>query len=131
MLRTVIVLTLLTLPLSGCKKYVPANLPLRPDGKAAESVAYTDELGRTIGAADADGPEYRLTMADGTQFVMKAPRIREDSVIGYYRPYEGATWARAAVILYDVRRVEEQTIDWLATSSLIVTPITLILLLTY
>ena len=90
-----------------------------------------DELGRTIGSADADGPEYRITLQDGTQFFMKSPRIRGDSVVGYYRPTKGTEWARAAVLLYDVHIVEQQEVDWLATISLLTVPITLGLLLTY
>ncbi len=130
--RILPLLVLLALFPAGCKKYVPANLPLDlTDPAVSEDQSYEDDLGRTIGSADAEGPEYRLTMADGTRFFMKGPRMRGDSVVGYYRPQKGTPWARAAVPVYEVRRVEEQTIDWLATSSLIVTPITLALLLTY
>ena len=112
-------------------EYVPANLPIQLQStEAAESATYQDELGRTIGAADADGPEYRLTLQDGTQFFMKNPRIRGDSIAGYYRPTKGSSWARASVELFDVRLVEEKKVDWLATMSLATVPITLGLLLT-
>ena len=50
--------------------------------------------------------------------------------MGYYRPTEGSSWARAAVELVDVRLVEEKKVDWLATMSLATVPITLGLLLT-
>jgi hypothetical protein len=126
------VLTLLALSIAGCQRYVPANLPLQlGDTVVSEQTAYEDELGRTIGSADADGPEYRITLQDGTQFFMKSPRIRGDSVVGYYRPTKGTEWARAAVLLYDVHIVEQQEVDWLATISLLTVPITLALLLTY
>jgi len=126
------VLTLLALSIAGCQRYVPANLPLQlGDTAVSEQTAYEDELGRTIGSADADGPEYRITLQDGTQFFMKSPRIRGDSVVGYYRPTKGTEWARAAVLLYDVHIVEQQEVDWLATISLLTVPITLALLLTY
>lgn len=120
------------LPLvAGCMEYVPANLPLQLNsGAEAESVSYRDELGRTIGDADADGPEYRLTLQDGTQFFMKNARIRGDSVVGYYRPTTGTAWARASVELFDVRLVEQEKVDWLATMSLATVPMTLALLLT-
>jgi hypothetical protein len=126
------VLTLLALSIAGCQRYVPANLPLQlGDTAVSEQTAYEDELGRTIGSADADGPEYRITLQDGTQFFMKSPRIRGDSVVGYYRPTKGTEWARAAVLLYDVHIVEQEEVDWLATISLLTVPITLALLLTY
>ncbi len=132
MLRSLLVLTLLALSVAGCQRYVPANLPLQlGDAAASEQIAYEDELGRTIGSADADGPEYRITLQDGTQFFMKSPRIRGDSVVGYYRPRKDTDWARAAVLLYDVHIVEQQEVDWLATISLLTVPITLGLLLTY
>ena len=132
MLRTVIVPTLLALLMAGCQKYVPANLPLQlGESTASGQTTYQDELGRTIGAADADGPEYRITLQDGTQFFMKNPRIQADSVIGYYRPTRDMEWARASVELYDVRIAEQQEVDWLATISLLTVPITLGLLLTY
>ena len=132
LLRSLLVLTLLVLSIAGCQRYVPANLPLQlGDVADGEPTAYEDELGRTIGSADADGPEYRITLQEGTQFFMKSPRIRGDSVVGYYRPTEGTEWARAAVLLYDVRIVEQQEVDWLATISLLTVPITLALLLTY
>jgi hypothetical protein len=115
----------------GCMEYVPANLPIElKSGEAAESATYQDELGRTIGAADADGPEYRLTLQNGTQFFMKNPRMQGDSIVGYYRPTKGSSWARASVELVDVRLVEEERVDWLATMSLATVPITLGLLLT-
>jgi hypothetical protein len=125
-------LLLLALPMAGCQKYVPVNIPLQL-GKSTASgeTTYQDELGRTIGAADADGAEYRITLQDGTQFYMKSPRIRGDSVIGYYRPTKGMEWARAAIELYDLRVAEQQEVDWLATISLLTVPITLTLLLTY
>ncbi len=132
MLRSLLVLTLLALSVAGCQRYVPANLPLQlGDTAASEQTAYADELGRTIGSADADGPEYRITLQDGTQFFMKSPRIQGDSVVGHYRPTKGTEWARAAVLLYDVHIVEQQEVDWLATISLLTVPITLGLLLTY
>jgi len=132
LLRSLLVLTLLALSIAGCQRYVPANLPLQlGDTAVSEQTAYEDELGRTIGSADADGPEYRITLQDGTQFFMKSPRIRGDSVVGYYRPTKGTEWARAAVLLYDVHIVEQQEVDWLATISLLTVPITLALLLTY
>jgi len=122
----------LVLPAGGCQKYAPANLPLQLGGAAAAGESgYQDDLGRTIGSADADGPEYRITLQDGTQFFMKSPRIRGDSVVGYYRPTKNTDWARAAIELYDVRIVEQQETDWLATISLLTVPITLGLLLTY
>ncbi len=82
------VLVLLLIPLvGGCQKYVPVNLPIDlQSSQTEESTTYQDELGRTIAGADADGPEYRLTLQDGTQFFMKNPRIRGDSIVGYYRP---------------------------------------------
>jgi hypothetical protein len=123
---------LIVLLTAGCQKYEPANLPLQlGDSKASDELVYQDDLGRTIGSADADGPEYRFTLQDGTQFFMKSPRIRGDSVIGYYRPTKGTEWARVSVELYDVRVVEQQKTDWLATMSLATVPITLALLLTY
>ncbi len=132
MLRSLLVLTLLALSIAGCQRYVPANLPLQlGDTVVSEQTAYEDELGRTIGSADADGPEYRITLQDGTQFFMKSPRIRGDSVVGYYRPTKGTERARAAGLLYDVHIVEQQEVDWLATISLLTVPITLALLLTY
>jgi len=132
LLRSLLVLTLLVLSVAGCQRYVPANLPLQlGDTAVSEQTAYEDELGRTIGSADADGPEYRITLQDGTQFFMKSPRIRGDSVVGYYRPTKGTEWARAAVLLYDVHIVEQEEVDWLATMSLLTVPITLALLLTY
>ncbi len=96
-MRIPVALTLIVLLAAGCQKYVPANLPLQL-GDSSDQSAYQDDLGRTIGAADADGPEYRLTLQDGTQFFMKSGRIRGDSVIGYYRPTkESATgWRRSA-----------------------------------
>ena len=131
MLRTHVLTLLLMLPVVGCQEYVPANLPLDlSNATASDAAEYQDELGRTIGAADADGPEYRLTLQDGTQFYMKNPRIRGDSIVGYYRPTEGNAWARASVELFDVRLVEEKKVDWLATISLATIPITLALLLT-
>lgn len=115
----------------GCQKYVPANLPIQlQDPANADTVVYRDAMGRTIGAADADGPEYRFTLQDGTQFFMKSARIRGDSVIGYYRPTKGTDWARISIELFDVRLVEQQETDWLATISLMTVPITLGLLLT-
>lgn len=115
--------------LAGCQEYVPANMPIQTDRDAARA-AYRDEMGREIGAADADGPEYRITLQDGTQFYMKSPVIRGDSVVGYYRPTKGAAWSRAAIGLYDVKVAEQQKTDWLATMSLLTVPITLGLLLT-
>ena len=133
-LRTLTPLLLLSLAMAGCKKYVPANLPLQLDDPAAgaedEDTEYRDSLGRTIGGADADGPKLRITMKDGLQIVMKSPRLWGDSVVGYYRPTSGEPWARLSVSAFEVRAVEEETIDWLATSSLLLTPITLALLLT-
>ncbi len=131
-MRFSLVLALLLPLMAGCQKYVPANLPLQlNDTEAGDKAAYQDEMGRTIGSADADGPEYRLTLQDGTQFFMKSPRIRGDSIVGFYRPTKGSEWARASIELYDVRLVEQQEIDWLATTSLLTVPITLALLLTY
>ncbi len=131
-MRFWLVLAILIPLIGACQKYVPANLPLQLNSSAeAESTTYQDELGRTIGAADADGPEYRLTLQDGTQFFMKNPRIRGDSIVGYYRPTKDSAWARASVELFDVRIVEQQKVDWLATISLLTVPITLALLLTY
>lgn len=115
--------------LAACQEYVPANMPIQTDRDAARA-AYRDEMGREIGAADADGPEYRITLQDGTQFYMKSPVIRGDSVVGYYRPTKGAAWSRAAIGLYDVKVAEQQKTDWLATMSLLTVPITLGLLLT-
>jgi len=118
--------------MAGCQKYVPANIPLQlGESTASGQITYQDELGRTIGAADADGPEYRITLQDGTQFFMKSPQIRGDSVVGYYRPVKGMEWARASIELYDMRMAEQQETDWLATISLLTVPITLALLLTY
>jgi hypothetical protein len=105
-------------------------MPIQTE-KAAARAAYQDEMGRQIGVADADGAEYRITLQDGTQFYMKSPVIRGDSVVGYYRPTKEAAWARAAIGLYDVRVAEQQETDWLATISLLTVPITLGLLLTY
>jgi hypothetical protein len=129
--RIHVLVLLLILLIGGCQKYVPVNLPIElQSSQPEESVTYQDELGRTIGGADADGPEYRLTLQDGTQFYMKNPRIRGDSIVGYYRPTKESSWARASVELFDVRIVEEQQVDWLATTSLLTVPITLGLLLT-
>lgn len=126
------VLVLLFIPLvGGCQKYVPVNLPIDlQSSQAEESPTYQDELGRTIGAADADGPEYRITLQDGTQFFMKNPRIRGDSIVGYYRPTKDSSWAKASVELFDMRVAEEQQVDWLSTISLLTVPITLALLFT-
>lgn len=122
----------LLLGAAACQKYVPANLPIQTEeADAASRTAYRDDLGREIGGVDAEGPEYRITLQDGTQFFMKGPVIRGDSVIGYYRPTSGAAWARASVELTDVRLAEQQETDWLATISLATVPITLGLLLTY
>ena len=124
----VLLLVLLT---GGCQKYVPVNLPIElQSSQTQQPETYQDELGRTIGGADADGPEYRLTLQDGTQFWMKNPRIRGDSIVGYYRPTKDSSWARASVELFDVRVAEEQQVDWLTTISLLTVPITLALLLT-
>ncbi len=114
----------------GCTKYVPANLPLELTDAQSGQVTYQDEMGRTIGGAEADGPEYRITMSDGLQFNMKSPRFAGDSVVGYYRPSGNQEWARLAVSSFEVRRVEKKTIDWFTTSSLLVTPITIALLVT-
>lgn len=127
--RATIAILALLLGAAGCQKYVPANMPIQTDRDAARA-AYRDEMGREIGAADADGPEYRITLQDGTQFYMKSPVIRGDSVVGYYRPTEGAAWSRAAISLYDMKVAEQQQTDWLATMSLLTLPITLGLLLT-
>lgn len=125
---------LITLSMAGCMKYVPANLPLQLDDPAVQAdpadPAYQDELGRTLAGADADGPEFRITLHNGTRFDMKSPRVVGDSVVGYYRPSKGQPWARASISLYDVRSVDEEKIDWLATSSLLVFPITIALLIT-
>ena len=129
--RIHVLVLLLILPTGGCQKYVPVNLPIELQSSQAEEPAtYQDELGRTIGGAEADGPEYRLTLQDGTQFWMKNPRIRGDSIVGFYRPTKDSNWARASVELYDVRVAEQQQVDWLATTSLLTVPITLGLLLT-
>ena len=129
--RIHVLVLLLILLAGGCQKYVPVNLPIDlQSSQAEESPTYQDELGRTIGAADADGPEYRLTLQDGTQFYMKNPRIRGDSIVGYYRPTKDTSWARASVELFDVRIVEQQEVDWLSTISLLTVPITLALLFT-
>ena len=126
-----VMLLLALLAAAGCKHYVPVNLPLEAEQTAAgEPPTYRDDLGREIGGADADGPEYRITMLDGTQFVMKSPRIVGDSVVGYYRPTEDEPWAAASIYLFDMRVAEKETVDWLSTMSLLVAPITLALLLT-
>ena len=131
MLRAAALLVLPMLALTGCKHYVPVNLPLVLDeAAAADSAAMRDDLGREIGGAEAEGPEYRITMLDGTQFTMKSPRIVGDSVVGYYRPTKDEPWAGASIYLFDMRVAEKETVDWLATMSLLVTPITLALLLT-
>jgi hypothetical protein len=126
------VLVLLLIPLvGGCQKYVPVNLPIDlQSSQTEESTTYQDELGRTIAGADADGPEYRLTLQDGTQFFMKNPRIRGDSVVGYYRPTKDSSWARVSVELFDMRIAEQKEVDWLSTISLLTVPITLALLFT-
>jgi len=130
-MRAIAALLTLVVLGTGCMEYVPANLPLQLETTAdGRDAAYRDDLGRAVGDADADGPEYRLSMANGTQFFMKSPRITGDSVVGYYRPQKGTPWARVAVPLTDVRMAEQQRIDWLATSSLLVAPITLFLLVT-
>lgn len=124
-------LLLLALATFGCMHYVPVNLPLQlEEASRSEGAAYRDELGRELGGPDADGPEYRITMNDGRRFVMKSPRIVGDSVVGFYRPTGDEPWAQASLYLYDMRVAEKQTVDWLATSSLLITPITLALLLT-
>jgi len=129
--RIHVLLLPLVLFIGGCQKYVPVNLPIDlQSSQEEESPTYQDELGRTIGAADADGPEYRLTLQDGTQFYMKNPRIRGDSVVGYYRPTKDSSWARVSVELFDMRVAEEQQVDWLSTISLLTVPITLALLFT-
>ncbi len=115
---------------SGCTKWVPVNLPLELTDQTSGAVTYQDEMGRTIGGAEADGPEYRITMTDGLQFFMKSARISGDSVVGYYRPGGGQQWARASVDAFQVRWAEKKTIDWLTTSSLLVAPITIALLVT-
>lgn len=130
-MRRLLALSLLVPLVAGCQKYMPANLPLRSDADATESPTYQDELGRTIGSAEADGPEYRVTLQNGTRFFMKNPRIQGDSVVGYYRPTKDSAWARASVELFDVRIVEQRQVDWLGTVSLLSVPITLTLLLTY
>jgi hypothetical protein len=61
---------------------------------------------------------------------MKNPRMRGDSIVGYYRPTKDSSWARASVELFDVRIVEQQEVDWLSTISLLTVPITLALLFT-
>ena len=114
----------------GCTKYVPANLPLELTDAESGQVTYQDQMGRTIGGAEADGPEYRITMTDGLQFIMKSPRVTGDSIVGYYRPSGDEEWARASISTFQVRYVEKKTIDWLNTSSLIVAPITIALLVT-
>ena len=129
--RIHVLLLPLVLFIGGCQKYVPVNLPIDlQSSQQEESPTYQDELGRTIGAADADGPEYRLTLQDGTQFYMKNPRIRGDSVVGYYRPTKDSSWARASVELFDMRVAEQKEVDWLSTISLLTVPITLALLFT-
>ena len=129
--RIHVLLLPLVLFIGGCQKYVPVNLPLDlQSSQDEESPTSQDELGRTIGAADADGPEYRLTLQDGTQFYMKNPRIRGDSVVGYYRPTKDSSWARASVELFDMRVAEQKEVDWLSTISLLTVPITLALLFT-
>ena len=129
--RIHVLLLPLVLFIGGCQKYVPVNLPIDlQSSQEEESPTYQDELGRTIGAADADGPEYRLTLQDGTQFYMKNPRIRGDSVVGYYRPTKDSSWARASVELFDMRVAEQKEVDWLSTISLLTVPITLALLFT-
>ena len=129
--RIHVLLLPLVLFIGGCQKYVPVNLPIDlQSSQDEESPTYQDELGRTIGAADADGPEYRLTLQDGTQFYMKNPRIRGDSVVGYYRPTKDSSWARASVELFDMRVAEQKEVDWLSTISLLTVPITLALLFT-
>ena len=129
--RIHVLLLPLVLFIGGCQKYVPVNLPIDlQSSQDEESPTYQDELGRTIGAADADGPEYRLTLQDGTQFYMKNPRIRGDSVVGYYIPTKDSSWARASVELFDMRVAEQKEVDWLSTISLLTVPITLALLFT-
>ncbi|MCL7959179.1 MAG: hypothetical protein M8861_03190 [marine benthic group bacterium] len=129
--RIHVLLLPLVLFIGGCQKYVPVNLPIDlQSSQDEESPTYQDELGRTIGAADADGPEYRLTLQDGTQFYMKNPRIRGDSVVGYYRPTKDSSWARVSVELFDMRIAEQKEVDWLSTISLLTVPITLALLFT-
>lgn len=129
--RIHVLLLPLVLFIGGCQKYVPVNLPIDlQSSQQEESPTYQDELGRTIGAADADGPEYRLTLQDGTQFYMKNPRIRGDSVVGYYRPTKDSSWARVSIELFDMRIAEQKEVDWLSTISLLTVPITLALLFT-
>ena len=129
--RIHVLLLPLVLFIGGCQKYVPVNLPIDlQSSQDEESPTYQDELGRTIGAADADGPEYRLTLQDGTQFYMKNPRIRGDSVVGYYRPTKDSSWARVSIELFDMRIAEQKEVDWLSTISLLTVPITLALLFT-
>ncbi len=129
-MRTWMPLVALVAIASGCTKWVPANLPLELTDPDTGAVTYQDQMGRTIGGAEADGPEYRITMTDGLQFRMKSPRVSGDSVVGYYRPSGDQEWARASISAFQVRWVEKKTIDWLTTSSLIVTPITIALLVT-
>lgn len=129
--RIHVLLLPLVLLIGGCQKYVPVNLPIDlQSSQQEESPTYQDDLGRTIGAADADGPEYRLTLQNGTQFYMKNPRIRGDSVVGYYRPTKDSSWARVSIELFDMRIAEQKEVDWLSTISLLTVPITLALLFT-
>lgn len=129
-LVTLAVIVALAAITGGCTKWVPANLPLELTDPTTGAVTYQDQLGRTIGGAEADGPEYRITMTDGLQFRMKSARVTGDSVVGFYRPSGDEEWARASISAFQVRWVEKKTIDWLTTSSLIVTPITIALLVT-
>lgn len=131
-MRACPIFLILFLTVAGCQEYVPANIPIQLDAaEPGDAPEYRDQLGRSLDDARAEGPEYRLTMANGATFFMKSPRIVEDSVVGFYRPQKGTPWARASVSLYDVRLVEEQKVDWLATASLMAAPLTLILLITY
>ncbi len=59
---------------------------------------------------------------------MRSLRVSGDSLTGRYRT--DSEWTRASIPLYQVRTVEREEVDYLATVSLITVPITLALLIT-
>ena len=149
MLVTVRALPLLATVLvaSGCRNYVPVNLPLEqlamaPPAGGARPV----NEGRPATIPVPGGDKFRVTMNDGCRFVVSSLIMSRDSLIGLvggdptpnaYAPPGPATvtpstyGGRISVPLYEVRVVEEEKLDFLSTASLLVAPLTLALLLTH
>jgi hypothetical protein len=118
----------LALVFVGCRRYVPADLPLAESIESAGTQARQDTTWRTIDAAYPTGEELRVTLNDGSRLVMRSLRVSGDSLTGRYRT--DSEWTRASIPLYQVRTVEREEVDYLATVSLITVPITLALLIT-